>query len=375
MNKKRTVLLFVLIIVIFMAGTFLMPDKEFSKAEKRTLTTRKSFSHVSLMDKSFQKTSKDYVSDQFLGRDKFVKLYGNFQRLMGNKKIEDVYFGDDYLFEEYNKTSEEKIAEMANSINKFASKNPKVNTDVLIAPTQAGILEDNLPSFAPKGLQSQDINNFYKLLEKNISKINVYDAFLNKIEKDDKNLYYHSDHHWTSYGAKTAFDIYAKKNKLTKGLNEYESLTVKNDFYGTLSAKTGIYSYPDEIVVYLNKNKKDVVKVKYSDLDKTEYTLYKPHMLESDSAYNIFMGGNHPLVKIDTASTSGKNILVIKDSYANSFIPFLTPYYSTITVVDPRYYFESINELMDLRDITDVLFLYNATTFFKDESLEDALLS
>lgn len=375
MNKKRLVLLFALTIVIFFGGTILLPDNEFSKTEKRALTTKESFSNVSLMDKSFQKTSKDYISDQFLGRDKFVKLYGNFQRLLGNKKIEDVYFGDDYLFEEYTKTSEEKLNSMANSINKFVSKNPQVSVDVLIAPTQVGILEENLPAFAPKGLQEPDIKKFYKLLGKNVGKTDVYETFRNKINNSDKSLYYHSDHHWTSYGAKTAFNVFAKKNKLKKGENEYKNLTIENKFYGTLAAKTGIYSYPDEIVVCLNKNKKDVVRVKYSDSKKTEYTLYKPDMLKSDSGYNVFMGGNHPLVKIDTASTSGKNIMVVKDSYANAFIPFLTPYYSTITVVDPRYYFESISELMDARDITDVLFLYNATTFFKDESLEDALLS
>lgn len=375
MNKKRAVLLFFLTIVIFSAGTLLLPDKEFSKVEKRTLTTKESFSNVSLMDKSFQNTSKDYVSDQFAGRDVFVKLYGNFQRVMGNSKIEDVYFGDDYLFEEYNKTSHKKIESMAESINKFVGKNPQVNTDVLIAPTQIGVLDDNLPAFAPGNIQGKDIKSFYSNLNGNISKIDVYNTFKKKTEDNQGNLYYHSDHHWTSHGAKAAFDIFAKKNNLKTRENQYKTLIIKNDFYGTLAAKTGIYTYPDEITVYMNKNKKDVVKVKYSDNEKTEYTLYKPDMLESDSGYNVFMGGNHPLVKIDTASDSGKNIMVIKDSYANSFIPFLTPYYSTITVVDPRYYFESLSELMDTRDITDVLFLYNATTFFQDDSLKDALLS
>lgn len=368
-------MIFVLVIIVFMAGTFLLPDKEFSKAEKRNLTTKSSFESTSIMDGSFQDTAKDYVQDQFPLRDRFVKLYGTFQRLIGNKKIEDVYFGDDYLFEEYKQVKPMKIKNMAKSINKFVGKNPGINTDVLIAPTQVGVLEDNLPAFAPKGAQSQDIKSFYKLLGSNISKINLTDTFKKNDAAEEKNYYYHSDHHWTTHGAKKAFDVYAKKNKLDIGNNKYEQLVISNDFYGTLAAKTGIYSYPDEITVYVNKNKKDVVKVSYSDLDKTEYTLISPKMLDSDSSYNVFMRGNHPLVKIQTASESRKNLMVIKDSYANSFIPFLTPYYSNITVVDPRYYFESIKELIANQDITDVLFLYNATTFFQDESLKDALES
>ena len=375
MKERKGVLIFVLVIVFFMSGTFLLPDKEFSKAEKRNLTTKESFSSAALQDGSFQETAKDYVADQFPLRDVFVKIYGTFHRLVGNKKIEDVYFGDDYLFEEYKKAKPLKIKNMAKAINKFASSNPSINTDVLIAPTQIGVLEDQLPAFAPKGNQTKDIKKFYGLLSSNISKIDVIEQFSKADTSEENNYYYHSDHHWTSHGAKKAFDIYAKKNHLETADNKYEQLVISNDFYGTLAAKTGIYSYPDEITVYVNKNKKDLLKVNYSDTKKTDYTLFQPKMLDSDSGYNVFMGGNHPLVKIQTASSSGKNLMVIKDSYANSFIPFLTPYYSNITVVDPRYYFESLKELIENQDITDVLFLYNGTTFFQDESLKDALVS
>ena len=375
MNKKKKVLIFALVICVFTVGTICWPDKTFSNAEKRNLTTRESFSGTSLMDNSLQNTAKDYVSDQFLGREVFVKLYGNFQRLMGNKKIEDVYVGDDYLFEEYTKAEPGKIKNLSGAINRFSKKNNNVNIDVLIAPTQVGVLEDRLPAFAPKGVQVCDIDEFYGQLNKKVDKISVAEEFLKDNNADEKKYYYHSDHHWTSRGAKKAFDIYAKKNHIKKGQNKYRQLVISNDFYGTLAAKTGIYGYPDEIRVYLNKNEKDVCKVKYSDVDKKFYSLYGPKQLESDSQYNVFMRGNHPLINIETASTSGKNLMVIKDSYANAFIPFLTPYYSNIVVVDPRYYFESLSDLMENEDITDVLFLYNATTFFQDESLVDALES
>ena len=375
MNTKKKVLIFALIIGIFTITTIALPDKEFSNGEKRGLTTLESFENTSIWDGTFQETAKDYIADQFLGREKFVKFYGTVERLMGNKQIEDVYLGDDYLFQEYKNPKDKSIKRMAKSINSFANNNHKINTDILIAPTKVGVLEDSLPAFAPKCNQVENIKKFYDELSRNITKINVADEFLKDNNALENNYYYHSDHHWTSHGAKKAFDIYAKKNHLKNGNNQYEQLIISNDFYGTLAAKTGVYTYPDEITVYLNKNKKDMCKVKYSDLEKKEYTLFAPSMLKSDSEYNVFMRGNHPLIDIETTSTSGKNLLVIKDSYANSFVPFLTPYYSNITVVDPRYYFDSLSELVKKKSITDVLFLYNATTFFSDESLEDALLS
>ena len=65
----------------------------------------------------------------------------------------------------------------------------------------------------------------------------------------------------------------------------------------------------------------------------------------------------------------GRRLLVLKDSYANCFLPFLAPYYREIVVVDPRYYYDDLAMLVETEEITDVLYLYNANTFFQDTSL------
>ena len=65
----------------------------------------------------------------------------------------------------------------------------------------------------------------------------------------------------------------------------------------------------------------------------------------------------------------------MKDSYGNSMIPFLTEDFAEITIVDPRYYYDSLSELIKQQGITDILFLYNANTFFSDTSLKEVLQS
>ena len=65
--------------------------------------------------------------------------------------------------------------------------------------------------------------------------------------------------------------------------------------------------------------------------------------------------------------------MVLKDSYANCFIPFLTAYYSEIVVVDPRYYYDDLQNLVETESVTDVLCLYNANTYFTDTSLKAVL--
>lgn len=67
-----------------------------------------------------------------------------------------------------------------------------------------------------------------------------------------------------------------------------------------------------------------------------------------------------------------KHLLLLKDSYANCMIEFLLPYYSEITIIDPRYY-DDMNALMKDKQINEVLFLYNANPFFHDDSLMELL--
>ena len=66
-------------------------------------------------------------------------------------------------------------------------------------------------------------------------------------------------------------------------------------------------------------------------------------------------------------------LLLFKDSYANCLIPMLTPYFSKIVVIDPRYFNDSLAAVMDETPFTHVLFVYNLNTFLEDQSLAEVL--
>ena len=85
------------------------------------------------------------------------------------------------------------------------------------------------------------------------------------------------------------------------------------------------------------------------------------------------MGGNHPIAEITTAGDTGRVLLMFKDSYANSFVQFLYPYYDKIIMVDPRYYYDDIEKMIGLEGITDVMFLYSGNILFEDSSLVDCI--
>ena len=102
-------------------------------------------------------------------------------------------------------------------------------------------------------------------------------------------------------------------------------------------------------------------------------SLYDPSYLEGRDKYAYFLGGNHPLTEITTSVRNGRHLLVIKDSYAHALVPFLTAHYETIDMVDLRYFKEDLAAWMGDRGITDVLVLYNASTFASDRQLAAAL--
>ena len=102
-------------------------------------------------------------------------------------------------------------------------------------------------------------------------------------------------------------------------------------------------------------------------------TLYDESALGKKDQYAYFLGGNRPLVEIHTGADTGKSLLLLKDSYAHCFVPFLTGHFDTIWVVDLRYFKEDVSQWMTGRGITDLLVLYNAVTFSQDAALESML--
>ena len=103
--------------------------------------------------------------------------------------------------------------------------------------------------------------------------------------------------------------------------------------------------------------------------DKKFDSIYDENALQTADQYNYFLYGNYPLTKITTSTENGRTLLVIKDSYAHSIIPFLCDHYETILCVDLRHFRESTLKLCEDENVTDLLILYQATNFCKDSSL------
>ena len=220
--------------------------------------------------------------------------------------------------------------------------------------------------------QISDIERFENGLSEGIQTVDAAKA-LN--DHSVESIYYKTDHHWTSEGAYYVFHQAAGAMGLDPDEVEYEPHVVSDSFQGTLSSRSGDHSSRDRISVYepLPFGSEVLYIVNYPDLKTRSSSIFIRDKLKEKDQYTVFFGGNHPLVEIETTADSTRSLLVFKDSYANSFIQFLTPYYSRIIMVDPRYYYDDISSAMNTYGITDILYLYSADTLLKDTALADTL--
>ncbi len=359
------VLLCVLVINI------VIPKKSFSEKENRVLASAPTVSLGSFTSGRLGEQIEDYANDHFLLRDLWVSFQANLSRLLGKTEQNGVYLGKDgYLFESFSVPGESFTAGISNALSSFAADHPSLKMYMLLAPTAVNILNDHLPSAAPEADQNQYIDMIRTVSENaGITFVDVRDTFKSHT---DEQLYYRTDHHWTTSGAYYAYTALAGNMGLDTSLVTYEKLPASMAFQGTLAAKSGFrQNLYEELDVFLPMDSTSYeYVVNYVDERKKVASFYASEKLATRDKYAMFFDGNHAQVKIYTPAAEDRTLLVLKDSYANSLVPFLSPNFRNIIMIDPRYYYGSLDDLIAADEVDEVLFIYNANTFFSDNSLE-----
>lgn len=362
-------IIFILILFLFLIINIIVPNKEKSVQENRMLATKPKFRLSSLISGDYDEKFEAYMDDQFVGRDMWRKLKVTVDRICGSRLENGVYIGrNGQLLEQIEVADENHLAANIKAIKSFSESQKKIPVRMMLVPDAANVLNHSLPALAKPEDQTQMFSMVRKDLGDSVEWIDVSKE-LNK-HKTEK-IYYKTDHHWTTLGAFYAFQATAPSLGIEGDLSgKYVSHAVSNSFNGMLASKSGVnLGEKEQIDIYVPTEEDTDLIIDYVDEGKRSTSLYDSSKLKEKDQYTVFLGGNSSLLDIRTVSTSTKRLLLVKDSFANSFIPFLTPYYREIVVVDPRYYSGTINDLMDSYRISEVLFLYSGNTFFKDNNI------
>ena len=368
-QEKLVGIIFILILFLFLIINIIVPNKEKSVQENRMLATKPKFRLSSLISGDYDEKFEAYMDDQFVGRDMWRKLKVTVDRICGSRLENGVYIGrNGQLLEQIEVADENHLAANIKAIKSFSESQKKIPVRMMLVPDAANVLNHSLPALAKPEDQTQMFSMVRKDLGDSVEWIDV-STELNK-HKTEK-IYYKTDHHWTTLGAFYAFQAAAPSLGIEGDLSgKYVSYAVSDSFNGMLASKSGVnLGEKEQIDIYVPTEEDTDLIVDYVDEGKRSTSLYDSSKLKEKDQYTVFLGGNSSLLDIRTVSTSTKRLLLVKDSFANSFIPFLTPYYREIVVVDPRYYSGTINDLMDSYRISEVLFLYSGNTFFKDNNI------
>ena len=363
---------FLALLLVFLINIF-TPDKNFSQKENRVLSSKPELTLSQITSGKFSPKYETYVNDQFPLRDTWVTLKAGCDRLIGKTEENGVYLGKGgYLMEAFNPPPQKQLDAALNAMTDFAQSHSNIKQYALIAPNAVNILEEKLPFAAPAADQNPYIDALRDTLnEAGVTFIDVRDTLS---QHRDEGIYYHTDHHWTTQGAWFAFMEAAKVMEIDVSSPKYEPVPVSESFQGTLSAKSGFRSgKKEELSVFLPSEGVPSSVVNYVDEQKKSGSFYATEQLKGRDKYALFFNGNHPQVKISTPVEENRTLLILKDSYANCFVPFLAPHYRNIIMVDPRYYYGDLEKLIQVENVQEILYLYNANTFFSDTSLELAL--
>lgn len=368
LHAGMTVALFALVLLVFAVVDMAESDRLFSQTENRILAQRPKWSLESVLDGSYEREYENYATDQFVSRDTWVMLKTRMDILLQKKVIKGVYLAaDGYLIEQHlpQEYDGELTDKRLDQLRQLTERYPQ--SLVMLAPTADNILTEKLPSHAV----SYDQSRLMERVKGQIGEEHVIDLFPTLLEHREEYIYYRTDHHWTTLGAYYAYLEWARKvGYPPRDYDPQDLETVSDSFLGTLHSRINLPMEPDEIQIFPRTNRRSV-RITY-DFDRETSSYYEPSYLEDKNQYGYFLDDNHAFVEIETAYyADGKELFIIKDSYANSLIPILAPHYEKIYVLDLRYYNGSLFSLMDqyvTDDRVSVLVMYNCIHFLEDFS-------
>lgn len=381
LNKKKRVTavcaitsaVFVLIVFGVLVLSAAMPDREKSESENRVLKQFPSITLSGIFDGTFMKNFETYFNDQFPFRDSLIAFKSGFERTLGKTQENGVYIGkDNFLFEEQAKVESQKLSELTDAVSKFSASHKKLKKAFILSPNSSDILTDKLPA----KLKLEDRSKAFSTVKKALSSFSWVDckAIFEK-QKKKEDLFYRTDHHWTTRAAYLTFKNLAAQWKLDVKDKNYSFYTVSDSFCGTLSSTAAVNDSADRIEICVPKKQEGKYTVLYESSGRKTASLFEKDKLSQKNQYEVFLGGNYDKVIISTAAETTASLLVFKDSYANCLLPMLTPYFSKIVVIDPRYFSDSLKGIMEENQFSHILFLYNMNTFLADTSLAATLAS
>ena len=360
MRNKTITSSFCLLLAVSALIGLLMPDRYYSEREKRTLTQKPKFTVANFISGEFSDELEKYLTDQVPLRDGWVTMKTYMELTVGKRESGGVYIcKDKYLMDKFTSYSKKQLVANAAALvdlqEKLAAEGISMNT--ILVPMAAQVLTDKLPAYAPVA----DYAAILQVLTD--AGVDTTDVLSVLAAHSSENIYYRTDHHWTSLGA---YYAYCAWRGIEPNVDEWTQEVLCDDFYGTTWNKVPLPTVPAEEITawYKHINR----SVSYNNGQYETDSIYERKYLSGSDQYAVFLNSNQAQTVIEGSGKSGK-LLLIKDSYGNTFSQFPVEDYAEVHVLDLRFFKGDVTEYAKENDITDALVLYGVQNFVKDTNL------
>lgn len=335
----------------------LLPDREKSETENRTLAQAPEFSWTALVDGSYTKKVEDYFADQFPLRDSWTGLKARTEQLIGKSEFNGVYLCGDTLISKVERPDQTLVDKNLSYVDRLSGK-----TDIPVylglIPSAAEVWKNKLPA----GAESWDQTELLAQSDLDFSGVLTTHAA--------EPIFYRTDHHWTTLGAYYGYQtIMEDLGREPLKETDFTLKIAAPDFNGTLYSQSGIHWLePDNMEFWVEDAGLDVTSWRNGTPEPG--SLYDRSYLEKKDKYSAFLGGNQPLcvIKNEHIADGGK-LLLIRDSYADSLAPFLARSFSEVHLLDLRYYRASAAQYAEENGIDAICVLYSVQNFISDRNL------
>ena len=394
-----TSVLFAVIIFAFAIAFVITPDADFSEEENRSLTTFPKFSWDALMDGSFSSKINEYFADQFPARNSLVGIKGVTETMFGKGENNGVLLGKDVqlavrLFTIYKSRLErvadmdyfvpETVAQSVDALNAWA-KNAAVPVATILPPRTVDVAASafSYPTEISDALQAQLAGTI-------APEANYIDLLPLMREKYDagESVYLRTDHHWTTYGAYIAYTEVMKSWGLEDQILPMDAFSVETveDFYGTTWSKAGYKFIASETLEVWTAGNEDRFttsclsekQVKGDDGKPTTVKeAYKTFpgwldrsFLGQKDKYGAFLAGTHneQTVFMDGGNTGRERLLIVKDSFAHTMVPFLSQHFDLV-IINLAAKVANITDYVEEYDCDRVLVVYNWANLIENNNL------
>lgn len=349
--QLATVIAFAAVILAFFALLVFLPKHagEMSELEFRTLAAHpiKGVAGDALARQlvrgELSSNVDTFLEDHFPARSFFIALNSYTSRLAGRNAVQSVVAGrQGRLYDAAQSVDYSMVEANLNKLDTFAADNG-LDTELIIVPSAAVSVTDELPLIHPVYKDAAVVEYAAEHSSAKVLDVAaIYKEAEAKGEVDSvSKLYYLTDHHWTMEGAYVCYERLCESLGVTPV--DKSAFTVDGyEFYGSFYRKAGLWlTKPDTLEVWRCDTLANAkVTIGSGDAAAMHTGVYDESKLVKSNIdkYAAYLYSNNGVTVVENSEGNGEAIMLVKDSFGNSIAPLLAMNYSTVIMVDTRYF-------------------------------------